>query len=130
MALAPPAFSPRWALALVVTAALWTGLVVLAAYVNTGDVPTLDDLRGAAPVLALLAGLPCLVGFFGGRLGFLGAQLGLLIGYLVMLRGFAGPGEGFQDLAGVATFLLLGALGLAAGVIADLVRYVLRERRA
>ena len=127
----PPALSPRWLLVLLVTAALWTGLAMLAAYLNTGQGPTLETLRGAAVSLSLIAAVPVVFGFFGARLGFLLAQVGLIIGYLLLLRAFAGPNTGgFEDLAAVATFLMLGAIGLGVGTVIDIIRWFLGKRRS
>ncbi|MDC0721543.1 hypothetical protein [Nannocystis bainbridge] len=126
----PTALSPRWLVVLVVTAALWTGLAMLAANFNTGQGPTLETLRGAALSLSLIAAVPVVFGFFGARLGFILAQVGLLIGYLLLLSAFAGPRTGgFEDLAAVATFLLLGAIGLGVGTVIDIVRWFLARRR-
>jgi len=124
----PPAFSPRWLVVLVVTAALWLGLALLAAYLNTGQTPTLETLRGASMSLLITAALPVVFGCLGARLGYLGAQLGLVVGYVLMLRAFAGTNTGgFEDLASVATFLLLGAIGLGVGTVADIIRYFVRK---
>ncbi|PCC72083.1 hypothetical protein SAMN02745121_01292 [Nannocystis exedens] len=126
----PPALSPRWLVVLLVTAALWTGLAMLAAYLNTGQPPTLETLRGASLSLLLIAGPPALLGFLGARMGFLFAQIGLLIGYLLLLRAFAGPNTGgFEDLAAVATFLMLGAIGLGLGTVLDIGRWFVGKRR-
>lgn len=120
----PPAFSSRWLVVLLVTAAVWLGLALLAASLNTGQAPTLETVRGASFSLVITAVLPVAFGYFGARLGYLGAQLGLVVGYVLMLRAFAGTNAGgFEDLAGVATFLVLGAIGLGVGTVADIVRY-------
>lgn len=124
----PPALSPRWLLVLVATAALWTGLVVLFGYLNSGQPPTLEHLRGAAMALLLVAGLPVLCGFLGARLGFLGAQVGLLVGYVLMLRSVEASSGGFEDLAAVAMFLLLGASGLGLGLLLDIGRYFIGKK--
>lgn len=127
----PPAFSPRWLVVLLVTAAVWIGLTLLAAYLNTGQPPTLETVRGASLSLLLTVALPVAFGCFGARLGFLGAQLGLVVGYVLMLRAFAGPHTGgFEDLAGVATFLVLGAVGLGVGTLADIIRYFVGKQRS
>lgn len=126
----PPAFSPRWFVLLVVTAAFWVGAALLAAYLNTGQPPTLETLQGAAISLSGIVAVPALLGFFGARFGFVGAHLGLLAGYVLMLRSFDQPTQGFEDLAAVAMFLMLGVIGLAAGLVADIVRYFVRRRAA
>lgn len=127
----PPAFSPRWLVVLLVTAAVWFGLVLLAASLNRGQPPTLEIARGASMSLLLTVAPPVAFGCFGARLGFLGAQLGLVVGYVLMLRAFAGPHTGgFEDLAGVANFLVFGAVGLAAGTIIDIVRFFVGKQRS
>jgi hypothetical protein len=127
----PPALGPRWLVVLLVTGALWTGLAMLAVYLNTGQPPTLETLRGASPSLLLIAGAPALLGFLGARLGFMFAQVGLLIGYVLMLRAFTTESSGgFEDLAAVATFLMLGAIGLGLGTIVDIVRWFVGRKRA
>lgn len=124
-----PAFSPRWLLAFVVTAVLWIGAALLAAYVNTGQPPVLETIQGASVTLAGIAAIPALCGFFGGRLAFVGAHLGLLAGYVLMLRSLGQHTQGFEDLAAVAMFLLFGVVGLAIGLVADIVRYFIRRNR-
>ncbi|HEY8378604.1 MAG TPA: hypothetical protein VIK91_19055 [Nannocystis sp.] len=125
-----PTFSPRWLLAFAVTAAFWIGAALLAAYINTGQPPVAETIQGASVTLAVIAAIPALFGFFGGRLAFLGAHLGLLAGYVFMVRSFGQHGQGFEDLAAVAMFLLLGAAGLVLGLVADIVRYALHRSRA
>ena len=44
-----------------------------------------------------------------------------------MLVQFAGPNNGWADLAAFAGFLMLGAIGLAVGLLVDLVLF-LRQR--
>lgn len=129
MAILPSALSPRWLLVFVVTAALWTGLALLAAYGNTGVAPTLETLRGAAPSMLVVTAPPAVAGLVGARLGFLLAHVGLAIGYLLLLSALSGPSSGgWEDLGAVANFLLLGVVGLAIGLVADLVRYFIRKR--
>lgn len=128
MAALPPTFSPRWLAVLAVTAVFWIGAALLAAYYNTGKPPTLETLAGASAALSGIAAAPAVFGFFGARLGFVLAHVGLLIGYLNLLRSFGTHSQGFEDLAAVAMFVMLGIVGLAVGLVIDIVRYFVRRR--
>lgn len=125
MALLPPSRSPWWLLVFVITAALWTGalLGVRAAHgseLDAAAVTTAVQMAASAcAALALLAAL-------GARRLFVGAHVGLLVGYAVLMSSLSPGGDGWADLAGVAYFLLAGAIGLALGAIADIVAFLRR----
>ena len=55
------------------------------------------------------------------RATFPGAHIGLASGLVWMLVQFAGPNNGWADLAAFAGFLMLGAIGLGVGLLVDLV---------
>lgn len=52
------------------------------------------------------------------------ARAGLSIGYVHMVWVFAGTSDGLADLAALAGFLMVGAIGTDVGVGLDLVRLV------
>lgn len=128
MALLPQRRSPLWLLVFVVTAVAWTGAVLLAGWLNRGEPPTWVTVASAGKVLAAITGALAVLGALGARATFIGAHLGLLVGYAMMVNTFTTTNEGMADLAAVATFLMLGSIGLAVGVIVDIV-LVIRSRR-
>ena len=44
-----------------------------------------------------------------------------------MVAQFAGPSDGWADLAAFAGFLMLGAIGLAVGLLVDLALFIRRR---
>lgn len=127
MALLPPNRSPWWLLVFVVTAAVWTGALLAAGYLNSGTAPAWSAALTAAKVVGAGAGALALLGSLGARRTFALAHLGLVVGYALLLNSFSRMADGWADLAGVATFLICGAIGLGLGVIADLVAYFRRR---
>lgn len=128
MALLPQRRSPLWLLVFLVTAVAWTGAVLLAGWLNHGTPPTWATVASAGKVIgAITAGLAVL-GAIGARASFIGAHLGLLAGYAWMVTTFTTTTDGMADLGGVVMFLMLGSIGLAVGVIVDLVLFF-RARR-
>lgn len=123
----PKTLSPWWLVVFLVSALVWWGAMLAAGYVNSGSAPTAAVVVSAAKVVAVWSAGLAALGAFGARRGFVGAQLGLLVGYVWMLRGFARPSDGWADLAGVATFVVCGAIGLGIGLLVDLV-VALRRR--
>lgn len=129
MALLPQRRSPLWLLVFLVTAVAWTGAILLAGWLNRGEPPTWVVVASVAKVVgAATAGLAVL-GAIGARATFIGAHLGLLVGYVQMLVTFTTTTEGMADLAALATFMMLGSIGLGVGVIVDLVLFF-RARRS
>lgn len=127
MALLPPSRSPWWLLVFVVTATLWTGALLGAGYLNSGVAPAWSAALTAAKVVGGGTGALALLGSLGARRTFALAHLGLVVGYALLLNSFARMADGWADLAGVATFLICGAIGLALGLLADLVAYLRRR---
>lgn len=123
----PKTLSPWWLLVFLVSGLVWLGALLGAGYVNSGNAPTAAVVLSAAKVVAAWSAGLAALGAFGARRGFVGAHLGLLVGYAWMLRSFARPSDGWADLAGVATFIVCGAIGLGVGLLVDLVM-ALRRR--
>jgi hypothetical protein len=63
-----------------------------------------------------------LLGFFNLRIGFLFALLGVLAG-IVVFSSYVGAMEGFGDLAGLMSFIMLTILGALIGLAAELIVY-------
>ncbi len=130
MALLPPRQSPRWLLVFVVTAALWTALLLGAGYLNNGHLPPAPTISSVLGVVSFAAGILALLAFFGLRATFACAHLGLAIGLVWMLVAFTRPSDGWGDLAAFAGFLMLGAVGLGLGLLVDLVLFLRRRSAA
>lgn len=81
-------------------------------------------------VSAALVGVLSVLGWLGARATFLGAMVGLGVGYVYMVRIFAGTNDGFADLAALAGFMMLGAIGTGLGIVADIARWIVHRRRA
>lgn len=128
MALLPPSRDPRWLLVFAVTTIVWTSALLGAGYLNSGVAPAWSAALTAAKVVGGGAGALALLGSLGARRTFACAHLGLVVGYALLLASFSRSADGWADLAGVATFLICGAIGLGLGALADLVAY-LRDRR-
>lgn len=127
MALLPPSRSPWWLLVFIVTATAWTGALLAAGYLNSGTAPAWSAALTAAKVVGGGAGALALLGSLGARRTFACAHLGLVVGYALLLNSISHMTDGWADLAGVATFLMCGAIGLAVGLLADLVAYLRRR---
>jgi hypothetical protein len=126
--LVPARKSPRWLHAFVIgTLVLATGLVIAGAW-NRGEVDGRIVLN-IAMVSALIVGVLSVLGWLGASATFPFAMVGLTIGYVHMVWVFAGTNDGFADLAALAGFLMLGAIGTGVGGVVDLVRLVLHVRR-
>ncbi len=127
MALLPPRQSPRWLLVFVVTAALWTSLLLGAGYLNNGRLPPLPTMLTALGVVSGAAGILALLAFLGLRATFACTHGALAIGLVWMLVAFTSPNDGWGDLAAFAGFLMLGAVGLGLGLLIDLVLFLRRR---
>ena len=129
MALLPPRQSPRWLLVFVVTAALWTAMLLGAGYLNNAHLPPWPTMLNMLGVVSGATGILALLAFLGLRATFACTHLGLAIGLVWMLVTFTRPNDGWADLAAFAGFLMLGAVGLGLGLLIDLVLF-LRRRSA
>jgi hypothetical protein len=127
MALLPPKKSPWWLLVFVVTALLWTAVLLGAGYFNSGQLPPWPTMWTALGVVSGATGLLALLAFLGLRATFAGAHIGLASGLVWMVAQFAGPSDGWADLAAFAGFLMLGAIGLGVGLLVDLVLFLRRR---
>lgn len=128
MALLPPRLSPWWLLVFVVTAVLWTTLLLGVGYINNqGQLPPWSTVGTAFGVVSGATGLLALLASLGLRATFVSTHIGLALGLVWMLAATAGPNEGFADLAAFAAFLMLGALGLGLGLLVDLVLFLRRR---
>ncbi len=127
MALLPPRKSPWWLLVFVVTALLWTAVLLGAGYFNSGQPPPWPTVWTALGVVSGATGILALLAFLGLRATFACAQIGLACGLVWMLAQFAGPNNGWADLAAFAGFLMLGAIGLGVGLLVDLVLFLRRR---
>ena len=127
MALLPPKKSPWWLLVFVVTALLWTAVLLGAGYFNSGQLPPWPTMWTALGVVSGATGLLALLAFLGLRATFAGAHIGLASGLVWMVAQFAGPSDGWADLAAFAGCLVLGAIGLGVGLLVDLVLFLRRR---
>lgn len=127
MALLPPRRSPTWLLVFVVATVVWTAVLLGAGHFNSRTPPPWSTMWAALGVVAGATGILALLAWLGLRATFAGAQLGLVSGLVWMVVQFAGPGDGWADLAAFAGFLMLGAIGLGLGLIVDVV-LLLRRR--
>lgn len=107
---------------------LASGLVG-AASLNRGAIEARAVLN-VALVSAVLVGVLSVLGWLGARATFLGAMVGLGVGYVHMVRIFASTNDGFADLAALAGFMMLGAIGTGVGIVADIARFLVHRRRA
>lgn len=127
MPLLPPRQSPRWLLVFVVTAVLWTGVLLGAGALNSGQLPPWPTALTALGVVSGATGVLALLAFLGMRATFVCAHLGLTIGVVWMIAAFARPSDGWADLAAFAGFLMLGAIGLGVGLLVDLILFLRRR---
>ncbi len=125
MTLLPRTRSPWWLLVFAITALLWTGALMGVRALGGGEFDPASALT-VAKVAAAGAAALALLGALGARFTFLLAHAGLLVGWAFLMNTVAGPHEGFADLAGVAFFMVAGAVGLGLGAIVDLVRFFRR----
>ena len=120
----PPARSRTWGLVFVVGTVVLAGALLLAGSLNRGQI-TGQVVANITLVGAITSAVLSALGFVGARLTVLGAATGLLLGYVQMVWMFVRSSDGFGDLAGLAGFLMLTTVGFGAGLVADLVRWVL-----
>lgn len=124
MDLLPPSRSPWWLLVFVITSIVWTGALLGAGYFNRGVAPEWPAVLTAAKVVGAGAGALALLAALGARRTFVCAHLGLVVGYVLLLNSISHMADGWADLAGVASFLICGAIGVGVGLLADLVAYL------
>ncbi len=123
----PPARSRTWGLVFVVGTLVLAGALLGAGSLNRGQISG-QVVANISLVSAIAAAVLSALGFVGAQLTVLGAVAGLVIGYAQMVWMFVRSTDGFGDLAGLAGFLMLTAIGFGAGLLADLVRWVLARR--
>jgi len=124
----PEARDRVWGVVFIVSAVVLAAALLLAGSLNRGQIDTrivLNITLVSAIASAMVSGL----GFVGARLTVLGATAGLALGYIQMVVAFVRSTDGFGDLAGLVGFLLITAIGFGAGLLADIVRWVLARRQ-
>ena len=123
----PRARDRTWGWVFVVATIVLASALLLAGSLNRGQF-TAQIVLNITLVSAIACGVLSGLGFLGARLTVLGAAAGIVIGYVQMVVAFVRSTDGFGDLAGLVGFLLLTTVGFGAGLVADLVRWLLARR--
>lgn len=123
----PKARDRAWSWIFVVATVVLASALLLAGSLNRSQI-TGQIVFNITVVSTVASAILSALGFFGARLTVLGAAAGIVIGYVQMVVAFVRSTDGFGDLAGLAGFLLLTAVGFGVGLVADVVRSVLARR--
>lgn len=129
MGILPPRRSSRWLIWFLVYGLLLSLMMCLTRFVGF---ETAFDAVIAGRLILFSFGFAALangLGWLGGRFTWLLATGGVILGSMMMLSAASGAKEGFADLAGFLSFMLLSGLGLAAGLLVDGVRLLVNRMR-
>lgn len=125
----PKPRSPYW---FVLGAGL--GILAVAVYlfffeIVFGRDSSLLNIPGILTIFMLFSQLIVLGGYFNLRLYLILACTGYILGLSLFLNMLRNPPGGFEDLVGAISFLMLSCAGIAAGAVAELIRYLLSRLR-
>lgn len=117
---------PLWAG--IITAALTFVLFFSGIRFILNSVPSVANILAYLAMAVIFGIVACALFMLRPRVAYYFFEGGLLVGFLFMLSMFNNGRDGWSDLAGLLTFFIFTAAGLAAGLLAQLIVYLIRRR--
>jgi len=121
--------SPYWFLAGAALSILTTLLYLAFFALIFGRDPSGLNIPGILLIFVVVSQLIVLGGYLGFPLYLAFSTIGFVFGLGLFISMLSNTGGGFEDLVGAISFFMLTAGGIAAGIVAELVRFIWKRTR-
>jgi hypothetical protein len=125
----PDKYSGKWRyVLLVIFSAVFISLMSVPAFMKTNI--KLDNIVGFAALSAVVSSLIVLGGYLGARIFFYISFFSNMIALVYMIyTAAAKTADGWSDIAGIVSYLLISASGLIFGVVVQTTLYLVKRKQ-